>query len=304
MGFIARIRANERFVLLLWALPFVVFIISFNYVPLAGWALAFFNYKPGIPLSRTPFIGLHSFIQIFTFYRAQVFNAFRNTVIFTSIGLALSPLPVIFAVFINEIRGVRFKKLIQTTTTLPYFISWVIIFSLAFSLFQSTGVVNNVLMQLGIIKKPTMLLGSPNSVYWFQTALTWWKGLGWSAIIYIAAIAGIDSELYDAVSVDGANRWGKMRHITIPGLMPTFVVLFLLSVGNFISAGFDQYFLFANPMVTNNIEVLDTFVYRTGITLGQYSFASAVGILKTMISIVLLFTANWIAKKTRGQSII
>ncbi|MCL2748259.1 MAG: ABC transporter permease subunit, partial [Oscillospiraceae bacterium] len=260
MKLINGVRTNERLTLLLFAIPFVVFIILFAYVPLVGWVYSLFNYKPGIPLMNSKFVGLDNFALIFTFYKNQILNVLRNTLIFSFLGLLSSPLPMVFAIFLNEMNSIKYKKLVQITTTLPNFISWVIVFSLAFSLFQDSGVVNNTLMALGWIDKPTMLLGNSGAVYWFQTVLGWWKSIGWSAIIYIAAIAGIDSELYDAASVDGAGRFGKMIHITLPGLLPTYVVLLLLGIGGMISVGFDQYFVFYNSLVADKIEVIDTFV--------------------------------------------
>ena len=300
----AKLRGNERLILLLYALPFVVFIFMFSYVPLFGWSYAFFNYRPGIPLYRTPFVGFYNFELILTFYRSQIINVMRNTLIFSFIGLLSTPLPMIFAIFLNELGSTKFKRIVQTITTLPHFISWVIVFSLAFSLFSGTGVVNNVLIDLGIIETPTMLLGNPDAVYIFQTMLGWWKNLGWSAIIYIAAIAGIDSELYDAAAVDGAGRFAKMRFITFPGLINTYFVLLLLTIGNLISVGFEQYFVFSNALVASRIEVLDVFVFRVGLGNHDFSFATAVGILRTFISVLLLFSANAIAKKVRGESII
>jgi len=304
MKLFARIRENERLKLLLLAIPFVVFIFMFSYVPLFGWVYSFFNYKPGIPLSKTPFVGFENFSLIFTFYKKQIWGVLRNTLIFSALGLLSSPIPMIFAIFLNEIRSVKYKKIVQTTTTLPNFISWVIVFSLAFSIFSDSGVVNNTLISLGLIESPTMLMGNANAVYIFQLLLGWWKHTGWSAIIYIAAISGIDMELYDAAAVDGAGRFAKMRHITLPGMLPTYLVLLLLSIGSIISVGFDQYFVFYNALVAEKIEVIDTFVFRVGISKNDYSFATAVGIMKTFVSLFLLFTANNIAKRVRGEAII
>ena len=304
MKLLDRIRGDERLRLLLMAIPFVIFIFMFSYVPLFGWIYSFFNYKPGIPLSRTPFVGLENYALIFTFYRKQIWGVLRNALIFSSLGLLCSPLPMIFAIFLNEIKSLKFKKLVQTTTTLPHFISWIIVFSLAFSIFSDSGVVNNLLIALGLVETPTMLLGNSDVVYVFQMMLGWWKSTGWGAIIYIAAISGIDMELYDAAAVDGAGRFARMRHITVPGLLPTYLVLLLLSIGSIISVGFDQYFVFYNALVADKIEVIDTFVFRVGISKNDYSFATAVGIMKTFISLLLLFSANNIAKKVRGEAII
>lgn len=306
MIFIKRQWKNERLRLLLLALPFAIFIFMFAYVPLVGWITAFYNYRPGIPLRYTEFAGLDNFRLLFTFYRTQVVQVLRNTLIFAFLGLLSTPIPMFFAILLNEIVSVKFKRFVQTVTTLPHFISWVIIFSLAFAIFRETGPVNNALMSLGIIETPTQLLGNVDAVYIFQTMLGWWRSTGWGAIIYIAAITGIDSELYDAASVDGAGRWGRIRHITIPGLMPTYLVLLLLGIGNILSVGFEQFFVFMNPMVAPRMDVIDTFVFRIGLQsrFPDFSFATVVGMFRTVISIILLFSANAVFKKIRGHGII
>jgi len=198
----------------------------------------------------------------------------------------------------------RFRKFVQTVTTLPNFISWIIIFSLAFQIFHATGPVNRLLLNIGLIDEPTMILGNVDAVYLFQTFLGMWRHTGWGAIIYIAAITGIDAELYDAASVDGAGRWHRIRHITIPGLMPTYTVLFILSVGNILGVGFEQYFVFNNPMVAPRMEVIDLFVFRVGLQNFDFAFATVVGMLRTVVSIIILFFANFVLKRIRGHGII
>ena len=304
MKLLKKVLENQRLRLLLLALPFVVFVFMFAYVPLAGWITAFYHYRPGIPLARSEFVGLGNFRLITTFFRPQVLAVLRNTLIFAFLSLLSSPIPMFFAIFLNELGSVKFKRFVQTVTTLPNFISLVIIFSLAFALFSQCGPVDSLLMTLGLIDEPTMLLGNVDAVYIFHTMLGWWRHTGWGAIIYIAAIAGIDGELYDAASVDGAGRWGRIRHITIPGLMPTFLVLFILSIGNILSVGFEQYFVFMNSMVIPRLDVIDTFVFRVGIQNHDFSFATAVGMLRTVVSIILLFSANAVVKKVRGYGIV
>ena len=218
--------------------------------------------------------------------------------------LICSPLPAVFAIFLSELKSTKFKKIVQTITTIPNFISWVIIYALAFALFSTDGVVNNVLIGVGILQEPSNLLGNRDATWFLQTALNIWKTLGWNAIIYFAAIAGIDGELYDAASVDGAGRFQKILHITIPGITSTFFVLLLLQISNILALGIDQYLAFYNSMVADKITVLDLYVYRLGLVTQDYSYATAVGILKSVISIVLLFSANGLSKKIRGQSLI
>ena len=197
-----------------------------------------------------------------------------------------------------------YSKFVQSITTFPNFISWVIVYSLAFSLFSTDGVINSILMGMGVISKPTNVLSSASSVYWFQTCLGIWKSLGWSSIVYLAAISGIPQELYEAASVDGAGRFQQMLHVTLPGIAETFIVLLLLSIGNFISVGFDQYFIFQNPVTLKKLEVLDLYVYRLGLINKSYSYSTAIGMIKSVISLVMIFGTNQLAKKIRGNTII
>lgn len=294
---------SRQKMLLLLASPFIIFILIFCYIPLAGWCLAFMNYKPGIPLTQTPWVGLDNFKYLF-FFGGDVLNALKNTLVMSFLGILTSPLPVLFAIMLTEVPGKRVKKLVQTVTTVPNFVSWVIVFSLAFAMFSRDGAVNNLLIKFNLIDIPTNVLANREAVWYFQTAMGIWKGLGWSSIIYFAAIAGVDGELYDAAMVDGAGRLQKIRYITIPCISSTYIVLLLLSVCNLLSNGLDQYMVFYNSMVADRIEVLDYFIYRVGIMMNDYSFATAVSIMKSAVSIILLFSVNAISKKVRGQSII
>jgi putative aldouronate transport system permease protein len=296
-----RISKDGAFLFLL-SVPFIVFMILFNYFPIYGWVYAFFDYKPGIPLASTPFAGFAHFKDIFN-APDDLINALVNTLAMNLLNIGLSPLAIVFAIMLNEIRSTRYRKFVQTFSTLPNFISWVLVFSLAFALFSNEGLINTLLGKLGS-GKTIDPLGNENITWLFQAGITVWKGLGWSAIIYIAAIAGIDGELYDAARVDGASRFQTIWHITVPGLMPTFFVLLLLNISNMLSSSFDQYFVFYNPLVASKIEVLDYYVYRTGIKVGDYPFATAVGMFKTLVSVILLFSVNFVSKKIRGQSMI
>ena len=293
-------KTKKKWNLFFLALPFMAVVLLFSYVPLFGWVISLFEYKPGYPLLENPFVGLKYFKMIFN--NRDIVNALKNTIIFSTINFCLLPLPMLFAIFLNEIDSSKFKKISQTVTTLPHFISWVIAYSLAFAIFSSEGMLNQVLPLLGLEKQS--ILTNKKAVYWFQTFMTQWKSLGWSAIIYVASIAGIDQELYEAAVIDGAGRFRCAVHITLPALMPTFIVLMLLGVSGFLNSGFDQYYVFKNSIVYKNIEVLDLYTYRVGLQQGDYSFATAVGILKSFISITLLFLSNQVARKVRGESII
>lgn len=284
------------------SIPFMILVFAFAYVPLLGWAYAFFDYHPGMSLFDCEFVGLKVFQKIWM-NRAELIRVMRNTLVMSGICITTMPLAVIFAIMLNEIQNSKFRKLVQTTTTLPNFISWIVVFTLAFAMFSTDGMVTTVLRKLG--KETTItLLGDKNHAWAFQWALATWKSLGWSAIIYIATIAGIDAELYDAAHVDGANRWQTIRHITVPGLYSTFFVQLLLAISNMLSNGFEQYFVFYNPLTAQKIEVLDYYVYKIGVLTNDYPQSIALGMCKTIISVILLFSANQLSKKVRGEAIV
>lgn len=293
---------KKKYRLLLMALPFIALVVMFSYVPLFGWSYSLFNYRPGIPLFDSPFVGLKYFTMFLT-DRYDMLRVMRNTIVFALIGYLTSPLPMLFAILLNEVKHTRYKKLVQTVSTMPNFVSWVIVYSLMFTIFSTDGLLNELLFSIGAIQKPTNVIADAGAVYWFQTVLGQWKGLGWASIVYLAAIAGIDQELYEAAMIDGANRLQSTWHITVPSLMPTYVVLLLLSIGNFVSVGFDQYFVFKNNITAEAIEVLDLYVYRIGLMNSDYSYGVAIGIMKSAVSIMLLFIANFISKQVRGSSI-
>lgn len=296
-------RSKKRYTLLFWVLPFMLLVLLFSYVPLFGWAIAFFEYKPGSSLSPETFVGLKYFIKFFT-DSIDMARVMKNTLIFATLNLATCVLPMIFAIMLNEIKSRKYAKVVQSITTFPNFISWVIVYSLAFALFSTEGVFNSIMMDLGLISKATNVLADAKAVYWFQTCMGIWKSLGWSSIVYLAAISGISQDLYEAAAVDGAGKFRQAIHITLPGIMETFIVLLLLSIGNFISVGFDQYFIFQNPVTLRNLEVLDLYVYRLGLINKNYSYSTAIGIVKSFISIAMIFGANLLAKRVRGASII
>lgn len=298
-----RIHLRQSFKLFLFSIPFIIFVFAFSYVPLFGWVYSFFNYIPGVPLSETAFAGLKYFRQVFN-DGGELLRVLRNTLAMSFLGIIGSPLPVIFAILLGELKSDRFRKIVQTTTTLPNFISWIIVYSIAFSFFSTDGLLSAIRGSLGMDPAQTSILASKDLVWVFQWLLGVWKSLGWSAIIYIAAIAGIDAELYEAAKVDGASRFQSIIHVTIPGITSTYLVLLLLSISNILNAGFDQYFVFYNPMVAENIEVLDYYVYKVGILTNNFPYSIALGMYKSLIGVALLFTANFIAKKTRGEGIV
>lgn len=291
---------------LLLAVPFLIYVFAFSYIPLVGWIYSVFDYKIGqkfLDFGSMVFVGLDNFQKLFT-ERSEVLRVLRNTLALSALGLLATPVPVVFAIMFNEIKNSKFKKIVQTATTLPNFISWIIVYGVAFAFFSVNGFVSVLMQKIGIQPPVMGILGDVDHTWVLQWILGIWKSFGWSAIIYIAAITGIDSELYDAAKVDGANKIQSILHITIPGIMPTYVVMFLLAVSNILSNGFDQYFMFYNPMVADKIEVLDYYVYKVGFYINDYSYSITLGMLKSILGIVLLFTANALSKKIRGESIV
>lgn len=294
--------STGQITLLLMAIPCVIALFLFHYLPLAGWLIAFMDYKPGIRLTETHFAGLKYFIMAFN--DPELVSVLRNTLVLSFLGLLTSPLGMIFAIFLSEMRSRKLQKAIQTTTTFPHFVSWVLVYAIAYVFLSAgDGLLNKMLFKLHLISQPLNPLANPDIVWYLQTAIAIWKGLGFGAIIYLAAIAGIDQEQYDAAAVDGAGRWSRIWHITVPGLMPTYITLLLLSIGNLLNNGFEQYYLFNNGLVQEKIQVLDLYVYRIGITLNNFPMATAIGMAKTLVSVSLLLVANQFSKSVRGQKI-
>lgn len=293
----------EGYKLFLLVLPCIIFIAIFHYLPLWGWSYAFFQYKPGISLANSTFVGFDNFKQLFgnPVLRSNLFRVMKNTLGIQGLNFLFMPIPMLFAIFLGEITSQRFQKLVQTFTTIPHFISWVIMFSLATNLFGSTGLINSFITQAG--GNPINILTTDNHVWITQSLLTLWKTMGWNAIIYFAAITGLDQEVYEAAMVDGVTRWQKIKHITIPLLMPTFFVLLVMNIGNFLNSGVDQFLAFGNALNKNSIEVLDLYVYNLGVGSGQISYSVAVGIMKSLIALGLFSAANFASKKIRGTSV-
>jgi ABC-type polysaccharide transport system permease subunit len=284
-------------------IPSFMFVLVFSYVPIFGWAYAFFDYSIGLKLSQCEFSGLY-FIKL-ALSDTNLLTVLKNTLVLSFLGLLNLPLACVFAIFLSQMKGRIYKKFIQSAATLPFFISWVIVFSMAYSLFSTdNGLVNKVLIELNIMSNPIDPIASQKFAWFFQTSLGLWKGVGYNAIIFFAAIAGIDTQLYDAADVDGAGRFKKMWHVTIPGIIPTFITLMLISIGFMLSNGFDQYYVFMNPMVQEKIEVLDYYVYKVGLMQNDVTVGTALSMSKTIVSVVLLFSANFLSKKARGQSIL
>ncbi|MBQ8554753.1 MAG: sugar ABC transporter permease [Clostridia bacterium] len=303
----AKMEMDEKFRLFLMFLPVLLLTFIFCYLPIYGWRFAFFDYKIGDALTAENFVGLKWFTYLFenAATRDDLLRVLRNTLIMSGLGIATSWLPIAFAVLLAEVRSTKFQRVVQTLTTIPNFISWVLVYAIAFAIFSTDGFINSFLRNvLGVAGANTDYLASADWIWVKMLLWGTWKGLGWSAIVYIAGIAGIDQQLYEAAKVDGANRFHCIRHITIPGLMPTYMVMLLMSVAGMLSNGMEQYLVFENPINKNVIEVLDLYVYNIGIKSGLIPISTVVGIFKSLIGVTLLFGANGISKAIRGESII
>ena len=299
-------KAAEGKKLFLLILPFLILTFMFSYFPLHGWIYAFYDYKAPLKLSQCEFVGLKWFKTLFSNSTqvSQLIQVMKNTFAMSLLGIATSFLPVLFAIFLNEIKCKWFKNLVQTLTTLPNFISWTLVYAVAFSLFSTTGMANSVLQNIGLISEPIKFLDSSDHIWLKMILWSTWKGLGWGAIMYLAAIAGIDQEMFEAAKVDGAGRMAIIKNITIPSILPTYFVMLMLSIANFLNNGMDQYFVFQNSFNKSSIQVLDLYVYNIGMTGKSLSLATAIGILKSLVSVTLLWIVNFASKKTRGETIV
>ncbi len=299
-------RIEPRFQLFLMFMPFAALVFVFCYLPLWGWRYAFFDYHAGDTLSFDKFRGFYWFTYLFknAATAKHIGAVMVNTLAMSGLGIAFSWLPMIFAMFLAEIPNKRLRHFIQTCTTIPNFISWVLVYAVAFCIFSTDGFISSLFVQTGLWSQGQNLLMSGSHTWLKMWAWGTWKGLGWSAIIYISAISGIDQQLYEAATVDGAGRFQKMWSITLPELIPTYCVLLTLQIAGILNNGMEQYLCFENPQNTGAIEVLDLYVYKIGIKGDLIPLSTVVGMLKSIVSVVLLFLANSISKLVRGKSVV
>ncbi|MBQ9927864.1 MAG: sugar ABC transporter permease [Lachnospiraceae bacterium] len=287
----------------LLALP-LIYLVVFKYVPMVYIQIAFKKYSIVQSVWEMPLAANHGFEYFIKAFKNRDFiYALRNTVGLNLLDLIIGfPAPVIFALILNELVFKRFKKVVQTIAYMPHFLSWVIIYGLALQLFApSNGLINMVLTNLGFETIPFL----NESKHWVGTyiGLGVWQSFGWNSIVYLAAIAGINQELYEAASVDGAGRFKKMWHITLPGIKPTIVVLLVMNLGNILGSNFDRPFALQNNLVMDVANVISTFVYKNGIKGLQFSLTTAVGLFQSVVGVFFLLLANWIARKLGERGI-
>lgn len=287
----------------LLCVPMIVWVVVFCYLPIYGIATAFLQYTPGKPITKAPWVGLKYFLE---FFRNPEFGMImRNTLAISGLNILFGfPAPIILAILISELRVGPYKKVIQTVSYIPHFVSWVVMASLIFALLGSEGLMNKLLLSLHLVQKPILFLGEGKYFWGMLVTANIWKGIGWSSIIYLSAIAGIDQELYQAGAVDGLSRAGMVWHIVLPGIRVTILLLFILGIGDILNAGFEQQLLLGTPQTRSYYEVIETYAYRYGIQLGRYSFGTAIEFMKGIIGVSLVFSLNGIFRRTMQISVI
>lgn len=300
---------DQRYMMIL-VLPVVLWMIIFNYIPMLGLTISFQEYNPYLgPLKgflESPWVGLANFSEAFSdkYFLASLFN----TILYSLLNLLVGfPFPILFAILLNEIYRTKFKKFVQTVSYLPHFISWVFVVGfINLLLAVDNGPVNGLLLSLGLINEPIAFLATPKYVPTLIIVSQLWKSFGWNSIIYIAAITNIDQGMYEAATVDGATRYAKIRYITLPSIKSTIVIMLIFSIGGLISANFgmfEQLYLLSNSIIQDATEIVDTYTYKMGIILSRYSYATAVGLFRSVAAVILLTGANFISKKMTGESL-
>lgn len=295
-----QISRNNNHELYLMVIPGIVLLLIFRYIPLGGLILAFEDYNIFKGFINSEWVGLKHFNDLFN--SPDFYKIFKNTIVISFQKLLFGfPAPIIMAIFLNEVRRVKVKRFAQNIFYLPHFLSWVMIAGLAFEVFSLKGPVNNLISLFGI--QPIMFLG--NSDYFVSTLVISdiWKNVGWGSIIYLAALASIDTKLYEAAIIDGASRFKQIIYITIPSLVPTIVVLFIVSVSKIMDAGQDQILMMYNPLVMSVADIIDTYVYRIGLGEAKYSFTTAVGMFKSVVAMILVLGSNKMIRKISGGGI-
>lgn len=298
---IAKLKRYKFLYLLL--LPAVVYTFIFCYITMGGLVMAFQDYDIIGGILESPFVGLKNFITVFS--TPKMLHAIKNTLIYSSVGLFLgTPFPIILALLLNEVKLQRFKKITQTISYLPHFLSWISVVGMLSTFFATYGTYNDLLAKIfgDSYERINVLMDSK----YFLPVIFWsgiWKGIGWNSIIYLAAISGIDQSMYEAATVDGCSRFKQVFYITLPSIMPTIIILFIMATGGLVNSNFEQVYGFQNLYTQEATEVINTLIYRMGIQNGQYSLSTAFGLAQSFVSFLIVFTSNIIVKKLSGTGI-
>nr|WP_089744267.1 ABC transporter permease subunit [Gracilibacillus ureilyticus] len=307
--FSRRFRKQLSFQLFVWL--GMSFLLIFSFTPMFGVIMAFkdYNITSGIQgIFTSPWIGLKHFEQLINDYNFP--TLVRNTLTLSILKLVFSfPIPIIFAIMLNEVRHSLTKRIVQTASYLPHFISWVVVAGIAHAFFSTeTGVVNSLLMSMNIIDQPLAILTNPDSFFGLAVGTAIWKEAGWWTIIFLASIAGIDPGLYEAAEIDGAGRLRRIWHITLPGMKGSIVVVLILSIGSMLGGGlvgsnFEQALLFGNTLNSDTSQIIQTYAFNVGLTQGRFAFAAAVDLVQSVISVILILSSNYISRKVSGAGL-
>ncbi len=283
------------------SLPSILYFILFKYVPLLGSVMAFQNYSIFKGISGSPWVGLENFQRMFAY--DEFLRILKNTILIGFYDLIFAfPFPIVLALLLNEMRLLMYKRIIQTVVYMPHFLSWVIVGGIAIGILSpKTGVVNHALGWFGI--EPIYFLGEDSYIRSILVGSGIWKDSGWGTIVYLAALAGINPEMYEAAVMDGASRWRQTISITLPTIMPTIVILFLLHIGNFLDFGFERVYVFLNSLNEGSGDIMDTYIYRVGLVGRQYSFTTAIGLFKSIVGLALIMLGNALSRKATGQGL-
>jgi len=292
---ITKKKLKKQKTLIFMSIPFVIYIIIFNYLPIGGWIMAFENYKPAKGFLGSKFVGTEKFEFLLgdDLFKSAFINTLGMSFIIIVLGFIFS---IGFALLLNEVVNKPGKKFVQTISYLPHFLSWVIVAGLVQDILNSDGVINNMLMGAGIIDSPILFFQKKEYFWWIVGFTNVWKETGWGSIIYLSAMTAINPDIYEAASIDGAGRFRKMWNVTLPGIKPTILILLIMNLGNILNAGFELQYLLGNDVISESSEIIDTFILRYGIRQTDFSLATAAGIFKSVISFGLVFFANQIAK--------
>lgn len=296
-------RYFKQWDLQMMVIPGLLFIFIFNYIPMYGVLMGFQNYDIFTGMRGSRWVGFEHFQTFFT--DPRFWEIMRNTIVISGLKiLIIFPAPIILALMLNEVKNMMFKRTIQTITYLPHFLSWVIVAGFGMSMLATdNGSVNILLEKIGLVDEPIRFLGIPEYFWGIIVSINLWKSIGFASIVYLAAIAGVDQQMYEAAALDGASKFKQMYLITLPSIMPIIVIFFILEIGNLLNAGFEDLLLLGNnPALRSVSDVIDTYVYRVGISNSLYSYATAIGLFKAVISVGLLTLANLIARRT-GNSL-
>ena len=291
---------KKNHLIYLMGLPVLAYYLIFHYGPMYGVIIAFKNFSPGRGILGSSWVGFRWFQDFFNSYYFG--RLLRNTLLINILNLIFSfPAPIILALLLNELRSQKFKKTVQTISYMPHFISLVVICGMIHDFTARDGVINDIIAWFG--GEPDTMLLRPELFRPIYIISGIWQGIGWGSIIYLAALSGIDPELYQASLIDGANRWDQVWHITLPGIMPTIVILLILRIGSMMSVGHEKIILLYNASTYETADVISSFVYRKGLLEANYSYSAAVGLFNSVINFILIITANWISRNVNETSL-